>query len=143
MRKDLLAAGQRSAKFAGGVGENDIFRNAMSVEDAAAADAEMAKIVIEKQTTPKKKFIPTEEIMLVRRIEASTSFLTEGIVEKEKPAEGIVLEKGKHVPFSIGDYLVFGKYSGTEFKLNGEILILLKVDEVQGTLVDEKIELMN
>jgi chaperonin GroES len=143
MRKDLLAAGQRSAKFAGGVGENDIFRNAMSVEDAAAADAEMAEITFEKQVAPKKKFIPTEEIMLVRRIELATSFLTEGIVEKEKPAEGIVLERGKNVPFSIGDHLVFGKYSGTEFKLNGEILILLKVDEVQGTLVDEKIELMN
>jgi chaperonin GroES len=137
MRKDLLAAGQRSAKFAGGVGENDVFRNVMSAEDAAAADAEIAEIAFEKQAAPRKKFIPTDEVMLVRRTEAVTSFLTEGIVEKEKPAEGIVLERGNNVPFAIGDHLVFGKYSGTEFKLNGEILILLKVDEVQGTLVDE------
>lgn len=137
MRKDLLAAGQRSANFAGGVGENDIFRNVMSAEDAAAADAETAEIAFEKQAVPRKKFIPTEEIMLVRRTEAVTSFLTEGIVEKEKPAQGVVLERGKNVPFAIGDHLVFGKYSGTEFKINGEILILLKVDEVQGILVDE------
>ena len=139
MRKDLLAAGQRSAKFAGGVGENDVFRNVMSAEDAAAADAEIAEIAFEKQAAPRKKFIPTEAIMLVRRTEAVTSFLTEGLVEKEKPAEGVVLERGNNVPFAIGDHLVFGKYSGTEFKLNGEILILLKVDEVQGPLVDEVI----
>ena len=137
MRKDILAAGQRSAKFPGGVGENDVFRNVMSAEDAAAADAEIAEIAFEKQAAPRKKFIPTEAIMLVRRTEAATSFLTEGIVEKEKPAEGVVLERGNNVPFAIGDHLVFGKYSGTEFKLNGEILILLRVDEVQGTLVDE------
>ena len=137
MRKDTLAAGARSAKFAGGVGENNIDRNLMTAEEAAQLDAELAAIVTEKKSQPNKKFIPTEEIMLVRRIELATSFLTEGIVEKEKPAEGIVLERGKNVPFSVGDHLVFGKYSGTEFKLNGEILILLEVGEVKGTLVDD------
>ena len=136
-RKDLLAAGQRSAKFAGGFGEGEATGLVMSAEDAAAVDAEIAEIAFEKQAAPRKKFIPTEAIMLVRRTEAVTSFLTEGIVEKEKPAEGVVLERGNNVPFAIGDHLVFGKYSGTEFKLNGEILILLRVDEVQGILVDE------
>jgi chaperonin GroES len=114
----------------------------MTAEEVRIFDAELATIVTEKKSQPNKKFIPTEEIMLVRRIELATSFLTEGIVEKEKPAEGIVLERGKNVPFSVGDHLVFGKYSGTEFKLNGEILILLEVGEVKGTLVDD-IELTN
>jgi chaperonin GroES len=139
-RKDLLAAGQRSAKFAGGVGEGT-GPSVMSEEDRALADAATQNLVIEKKAEPRKKFYPLENVMLVRRMEAATvsDVLITDTIEKEKPAEGFIVERGPNVPISltVGTHVVFGKYSGTEFKLNGEIFLLMKTDELLGTIGDE------
>jgi chaperonin GroES len=140
MRKDTLAAGARSAKFAGGVGEG-AGPSIMSEEDRALADAATQNIVIEKKAEPRKKFYPLENVMLVRRMEAATvsDILITETIEKEKPAEGFIVERGPNVPISltVGTHVVFGKYSGTEFKLNGEIFLLMKTDELLGTIGDE------
>lgn len=140
MRKDTLAAGARSAKFAGGVGENDIDRNIMSDEDRAALEAETAKVVVEKAAAPKKVFRPIGRAILVRRVDPeklSEIVITETI-EKEKPAEGTVIVVGKKVvDVAAGDHVVFGKYAGTEFKMNGEILLIMEESDVQGILEDE------
>lgn len=144
-RKDLLAAGARSAQFVGAGKADDkiVIRNVMSDEDAAVLDKEqnelLAKIAETTKPVIRKKFIPNKGVLLVRRIEVADpqGILLADSTEKEKPAEGIVLEVGKSAPYSIGDHLVFGKYSGTEFKLNGEILLLIEVGEIKGILVDE------
>ena len=61
---------------------------------------------------------------------------------KEKPIEGVVvavgagklLKDGKHRPVDVkeGDRVLFGKYSGTEVKLDGEEHVLLREDEILG-----------
>lgn len=134
-RKDILAAGGHKATFAGGVGENDIFRN-------VAPEEENTPVVVPevvKPVEPKKRFIPLENVLLVRRAESklnSSIVITEGM-EKEAPAEGTVIAAGLNkVGLSQGDYIVFGKYAGAEFRLNGETLLLMGVDEVKGTLID-------
>jgi chaperonin GroES len=140
MRKDKLAAGARSAQFAGGVGETDIDRNIMSDEDRAALEAETAAVIVEKVAAPKKAFRPLGSFILVRRAtveELSSIVITENI-EKERPAEGTVLVIGKKVvDISVGDRVVFGKYAGTEFRLNGEILLIMDASDVQGIIEDE------
>jgi chaperonin GroES len=133
-RKDSLAAGAKSATFAGGVGEGDIFRN---LSKEARVDP---VIEITKTVEPRKKFIPNPDVLLVRPIEIvrgpSAIIIEQDPATKEKPSEGIVLEtRSTTVPN--GTHVVYGKYSGTEFKLNGEILLLLNYDDVLGRVVLE------
>jgi len=132
-RKDMLAAGARSATFAGGIGENDVLRNVApeGSRDESVPAVEAAKIV-------RKKFRPMTGVLLIRRQEiANTSVIITDTMEKEKPAEGIVLEAGKGVDIEIGSHVVFGKYAGAEFKLNGETLLLMDLTEIKGTIEDE------
>lgn len=63
---------------------------------------------------------------------------------KEKPLEaeilavgpGSVLDNGKLIPMDVkvGDRVVYGKYAGTEIKIDGETLIILRQDDVLGIL---------
>ena len=63
---------------------------------------------------------------------------------KEKPLEGVVvavgngtvLKSGKVVPLDVkvGDKILFGKYSGTDLKLDGEEVLILREDEVLAVL---------
>ena len=134
-RKDILASGTaRSATFMGGSGENDIFRNVApeGSRDESIPDIEPVKVV-------RKKFVPTEGVLLVRRDEArsASGILITETMEKEQPAEGIVLEVGFGSGFEVGQHIVFGKYAGAEFKLNGETLLLMNEDEVKGFIIDE------
>ena len=133
-RKDLLAAGQRSAVFAGGVGEGDIYRN-------LSKEARIDPVIeIEKRVEPRKKFIPNPGVLLVRPIiivaAPSAIFIEEDPNTKERPSEGIVIETGSNC-FPNGTHIVYGKYSGTEFKINGETLLLLDFADVKGRVVPE------
>ena len=133
-RKDLLAAGQRSATFAGGVGEGDIYRN---LSKEARVDP---VIEIEKHVEPRKKFIPNPGILLVRPIEIvrgpSAIIIEEDPSTKERPSEGIVIADGStDLSITEGSHVVYGKYSGTEFKLNGEVLLLLQYTDILGRVV--------
>jgi chaperonin GroES len=93
------------------------------------------------------KFSPLHDRILVRRVEeASTT--RGGIIipdsAKDKPQEGEVIstgkgkvnEDGKVFPLAVkeGDRILFGKYSGTEIKIDGEEFIIMKEDEVLGIL---------
>jgi len=93
------------------------------------------------------KFTPLHDRILVRRVEeASTT--RGGIIipdtAKDKPQEGEVIsvgkgrvnEDGKTFPLAVkeGDRILFGKYSGTEIKIDGEDFIIMKEEEVLGTL---------
>jgi chaperonin GroES len=87
------------------------------------------------------KFSPLHDRILVRRVEeASTT--RGGIIipdsAKDKPQEGIVVSTGKGRTNDEGvqedDRILFGKYSGTEIKIDGEDFIIMKEDEVLGIL---------
>jgi chaperonin GroES len=89
---------------------------------------------------------PLHDRVLVRRIEEKES-VKGGIIipdtAKEKPQEGEVIavgagrmEKGQRVPMDVkaGDRVLFGKYSGTEIKIDEEELLILKEDEILAKL---------
>ncbi|RJT27878.1 co-chaperone GroES [Mesorhizobium waimense] len=92
-------------------------------------------------------FRPLRDRILVRRIEAEEK-TAGGIIipdtAKEKPQEGEVIavgpgardESGKLTPLDvkIGDRILFGKWSGTEIKLNGEDLLIMKESDVMGVI---------
>ncbi len=91
------------------------------------------------------KFRPLHDRVLVRRITAEEK-TAGGIIipdtAKEKPQEGEVLavgagtvnDKGEVRPLDVkaGDRILFGKWSGTEVKINGEELLIMKESDVMG-----------
>ena len=96
----------------------------------------------------KTKFRPLHDRVVVRRIEADTK-TAGGIIipdtAKEKPSQGEVIavgpggrdEAGKLIPIGVkaGDKVLFGKWSGTEIKLDGEELLIMKESDIMGVLV--------
>ena len=90
-------------------------------------------------------FRPLHDRILVERIEAEAK-TSGGIIipdtAKEKPQEGLVIsvgtgtvsEDGKVRPLDVkaGDRILFGKWSGTEVKLDGKDLLLMKESDVMG-----------
>ncbi len=94
-----------------------------------------------------KTFTPLHDRILVRRIEEGES-IRGGIIipdsAKEKPQQGEVIsvgkgksnDEGKVFPLDVkaGDSILFGKYSGTEIKLDGEELLIMREEEVLGIL---------
>ena len=90
-------------------------------------------------------FRPLGDRVLVRRVEEEEK-TKGGIIipdtAKEKPQEGEVVsvgpgardEDGKRVPMDVkaGDRILFGKWSGTEVKIDGEDLIIMKESDVLG-----------
>ncbi|WP_202327399.1 co-chaperone GroES [Mesorhizobium sp. 113-3-9] len=94
-------------------------------------------------------FRPLHDRILVRRIEAGEK-TAGGIIipdtAKEKPQEGEVVaigpgardDSGKLTPLDVkaGDRILFGKWSGTEIKLNGEDLLIMKESDVMGVIDD-------
>ena len=132
-RKDLLASGQRTAKFVGGVGEGE---NLHKISDEPRMD-----FVPEPSAAPKRKiFRPVGDVLLIRRNEKPVSPLMEGVdVEKEKPLDGFVLAVGPKVEnFRVGMTVVFGKWAGTILNLNGEEPIMVHEDELLGELAEEE-----
>ncbi len=93
------------------------------------------------------KFRPLQDRVLIRRIESDEK-TSGGIIipdtAKEKPQEGEVVsvgpglrsEDGKVHPLDVkaGDRVLFGKWSGSEVKLDGEELIIMKESDILGVL---------
>ncbi|HJL42499.1 MAG TPA: co-chaperone GroES [Myxococcales bacterium LLY-WYZ-16_1] len=93
------------------------------------------------------KFRPLHDRLLVKRVEAEEKSKGGIIIPdsaKEKPIEGEViavgngkmLEDGSSRPLEVkvGEKVLFGKYSGTEIKIEGDEHIILREDEVLGIL---------
>ena len=92
-------------------------------------------------------FRPLHDRVLVRRVEAEEK-TAGGIIipdsAKEKPQEGEVVsvgtgaraDDGKITPLDVktGDKILFGKWSGTEIKIDGEELLIMREEEVLGIL---------
>jgi chaperonin GroES len=93
------------------------------------------------------KFRPLQDRVLIRRVEEETK-TPGGIIipdtAKEKPMEGEIVavgpgargEDGKLHPLDVqtGDRVLFGKWSGTEIKLDGEDLIIMKESDIMGVI---------
>ena len=93
------------------------------------------------------KFRPLHDRILVKRVESEEK-TKGGIIipdtAKEKPQEGEVIaagpgardESGKLVALDVkvGDRILFGKWSGTEIKLDGEELLIMKESDVMGVI---------
>ncbi len=93
------------------------------------------------------KFTPLHDRILVRRVE-ETEVTRGGILipdsAKDKPQEGEVIsagkgkvnEDGKVFPLAVkeGDRILFGKYAGTEIKLDGEDFVIMREEEVLGII---------
>ena len=93
------------------------------------------------------KFRPLHDRVVVRRVESEEK-TAGGIIipdnAKEKPQEGEIIavgpggrdESGKLVPLDVkvGDRILFGKWSGTEVKIDGEELLIMKESDVMGVL---------
>ena len=112
------------------------------------ADAHPSEIGVETQPRAKSmKFRPLHDRVVIRRIEGEEK-TKGGIIipdtAKEKPQEGEVIavgpgardESGKLVPLDIkaGDRVLFGKWSGTEVKIDGEDLLIMKESDVMGVI---------
>jgi chaperonin GroES len=93
------------------------------------------------------KLTPLHDRILVRRVEEQET-VRGGIIipdtAKEKPQEGEVIavgkgksnEEGKVFPLDVkaGDRVLFGKYAGTEIKIDGEEFVIMREEEVLGIL---------
>jgi chaperonin GroES len=92
-------------------------------------------------------FRPLHDRVVVRRLESEEK-TKGGIIipdtAKEKPQEGEVIavgpggrdESGKLIPIDVkaGDRVLFGKWSGTEVKLDGEELLIMKESDIMGVI---------
>jgi chaperonin GroES len=96
----------------------------------------------------KTKFRPLHDRVVVKRIDAEEK-TKGGIIipdsAKEKPSQGEITavgpggrdESGKLIPIDlkVGDRVLFGKWSGTEVKLDGEELLIMRESDIMGVLV--------
>ena len=94
-------------------------------------------------------FRPLHDRVVVKRIEAEEKSAGGIIIPdtaKEKPSQGEVIavgpggrdEDGKLIPIDIraGDRVLFGKWSGTEVKIDGQELLIMKESDIMG-IIDE------
>jgi chaperonin GroES len=93
------------------------------------------------------KFRPLHDRVVVRRVEQEGKSAGGIIIPdtaKEKPMEGEIVavgpggrdESGKLIPIDLkpGDRILFGKWSGTEVKIDGEELLIMKESDVMGVI---------
>jgi len=93
------------------------------------------------------KFRPLHDRVVVRRVEQESKSAGGIIIPdtaKEKPMEGEIVavgpggrdEAGKLIPIDLkpGDRILFGKWSGTEVKIDGEELLIMKESDVMGVI---------
>ena len=95
------------------------------------------------------KFRPLHDRVVVKRIEAEDK-TTGGIIipdtAKEKPSQGEIVavgpggrdEAGRVIPIDlkVGDRVLFGKWSGTEVKINNAELLIMKESDIMGVVIE-------
>ena len=100
-----------------------------------------------KQEGSTMKIRPLGDRILLKRIEEEDKSKGGIIIPdtaKEKPSEGLVIavgkgkvtEEGKKLPLDVkkNDRILFGKYSGTDIKIEGEEYLIMREDEVLGVI---------
>jgi len=97
------------------------------------------------------KFRPLHDRVVVKRIEAEEKSAGGIIIPdtaKEKPQQGEIIavgpggrdEAGKLIPIDVqvGNRVLFGKWSGTEVKIDGDEYLIMKESDIMGVLVEGK-----
>jgi chaperonin GroES len=119
----------------------------VSANAPATPDGGRFNIRTEGKNMAKSKFRPLHDRVVVRRVESEEKSKGGIIIPdtaKEKPQEGEIVavgsgardDNGKLVPLDVkaGDRVLFGKWSGTEVKLNGEELLIMKESDIMGII---------
>jgi chaperonin GroES len=102
---------------------------------------------LERRRFSAMKIRPLQDRIIVKRLEEEDT-TKGGIIipdtAKEKPSEGLViavgkgkvLENGKQIPLDVkkNDRILFGKYSGTDIKIEGEEYLIMREDDVLGVI---------
>jgi chaperonin GroES len=105
------------------------------------------KRTIERKIMAKSKFRPLHDRVVVKRVTAENK-TKGGIIipdsAQEKPQEGEIVavgpggrdEAGKLTPIDVkvGDRILFGKWSGTEVKIDGDDLLIMKESDIMGVI---------
>jgi chaperonin GroES len=110
------------------------------------------RLPIQKITKAKEdrmKFRPLHDLVVVKRIDPEDKTVGGIIIPdraKEKPSQGEIVavgpggrdEAGKLIPIDlkVGDRVLFGKWSGTEVKIDGQELLIMKESDIMGVLTD-------
>ena len=138
MRKDILAAGYRSAQFAAG-DNNTGDAELKNLSDEPRMD--ITPVVIDRTRTA-KHITPKGDYIHVQR-RAPENFSAGGLVipdeavAADRPAEGVILAVGPKVDsLGVGDHIIFGKYAGTEYPWGAEFLLFMRGEEVIATVED-------
>jgi chaperonin GroES len=119
--------------------------NVRSGEHSLIATASPA--IFKRAEEDRMKFRPLHDRVVVKRIDAEEK-TAGGIIipdtAKEKPSQGEVIavgpggrdESGKLIPIDlqVGDRVLFGKWSGTEVKIDGQELLIMKESDIMGVL---------
>jgi chaperonin GroES len=117
-------------------------------DPALASSTEPVSQACRGNVMAKSKFRPLHDRVVVKRIDAEEKTKGGIIIPdtvKEKPSQGEITaigpggrdESGKLIPIDlkVGDRVLFGKWSGTEVKLDGEELLIMKESDIMGVLV--------
>src|SRR5215813_3606864 len=119
----------------------------LGVPSSAAAFPTLVRSLFSRRIP--MKFRPLHDRVVVKRIDAEEK-TAGGIIipdtAKEKPSQGEVIavgpggrdEAGKLIPIDVkvGDRVLFGKWSGTEVKIDGQDLLIMKESDIMGVLTD-------
>lgn len=150
---DQLARGAVRAQFPAGnvsqekwdqaVGGEHKIKHGLTDEERALAEAELRRQeeLLKPVVQELPKFRAVQDRVVVRRVEAENKVGSFFIPDetKEKPAEGIVLAVGpgryvdgvlQRPTVSVGERVVFGKYSGAEVKLGLETVLVLREEDI-------------
>lgn len=137
MRKDILASGGRKATFVTGTGVGPADLKNMSSEPRTKDKS--FKI---DRTRKIRRIVPKGDNILVQRrdsedISAGGILIPDAVKVADRPAEGIITAVGSEVEdLAVGQHIIFGRYSGTEYPMGGEVLLFMRADEVIAILED-------
>lgn len=139
MRKDVLAAGARKATFVIGAQTIDAPVELKNLSSEPRTNTPQVEI---DRTRKVKRIVPRGDNILVERresenVSAGGIFIPQDAQDKDRPAEGVIIEKGSKVRgLYIEDHIIFGKYAGTEYPFGGQTLLFMREDEVIAVLED-------
>jgi chaperonin GroES len=96
-------------------------------------------------------FVPAHDLVVIRLVVEDPKKKSGIVVQdsaKEKPVEGVIVSVGpgrmldngqlREISYKAGDRVMFGKFSGTDLLIEGEKLLLMREEEIIGTLVEAK-----
>ena len=121
--------------------------NAKTMQNIAFSETPKAALKRQMRDIMATKFRPLHDRVVIKRIDAEEKSKGGIIIPdtaKEKPSQGEVTavgpggrdENGKLIPIDIkvGDRVLFGKWSGTEVKIDGQELLIMKESDIMGVL---------